>query len=65
MSYTALWLSAHRNLLLALVGFSLWMFANYWYLRRDIKKWRRNARGHSWTADMATKRSKGGQGPSA
>jgi hypothetical protein len=57
-----LWIAAHRNYFLGLLSLFLWVFANYWYLRRDIARWRRERIPHGWSADLATKTSKGGRG---
>ncbi len=61
MAHIALLISAHRLLLMGLISLSLWVLANYWYLRGDIRNYRRDRRAHTWSVDMATKSSKGGR----
>ncbi len=58
-----LWIASHKNYFLAFLGLSLWVLANYWYLRRDIARWQRERRPHGWSADLATRTGKGGRGP--
>ena len=61
MSHIALLVSAHRWLVMGTFALSLWVLANYWYLRGDIRNYRRRRRPHNWSVDMATKSSKGGR----
>ena len=62
MTYLTIWLGVHRNLMLAIAGAMLWIFANYWYLRHDFARMRRERRPHAWSADLATRSSKGAVG---
>jgi hypothetical protein len=55
------WISYHRGLLLAVNAGFFWVFANYWYYKRDIQRIMRERRPHKWSADMASKTSKGGR----
>lgn len=55
------WMSSHRALTFAVLSAGIWIFANYWYLRTDITRWRRLNKPHKWSVDMATKGSKGGK----
>ncbi len=50
-----IWVSLHRGLFYGLLSLSIWGFAHYWYLRRDIKNFRRNRKGHTWSVDMEKK----------
>ena len=61
MSHFALLVSAHRSLLMGLFAGGIWALANYWYLRGDIKRIKRDTRPHTWSVDMVTKSSKGGR----
>ena len=63
MIYLKLWLSEHEGTLLALAGLFFWTFANYWYLRGDIRRLRRENGAHTWSVDMATRTGKGGRKP--
>ncbi len=53
------WLSAHRSVIFALMAASLWILANYWYLRIDIRKYLNSRKARSWSADMATRTGSG------
>ncbi len=64
ISHFLIWLSAHRAIPLAATAAFTWIFANYWYLRRDIARWKRQRRPRAWSADLATKTGKGGRGAS-
>ena len=61
MIYVKFWLFEHEGLLLAFAGLFFWTFANYWYLRGDIRRIRRENSGHTWSVDMATKTGKCGR----
>ncbi len=61
MDHIALLVSAHRSLLMGIFALALWALANYWYLRGDIRNYRRARRPHNWSVDMVTKSSKGGR----
>ena len=61
MTYMKFWVSEHQGLLLGSLAFVLWLFANYWYLRRDIARIRRENVPHTWSVDMAAKTGKGGR----
>ncbi len=63
MIYFKLWLSEHEGMMLALAGLFFWVFANYWYFRRDIARIRRERGAHTWSVDMASKTGKGGRKP--
>ncbi len=54
-----IWVSAHRGAIFAVFGLGVWVLANYWYLRLDIKRWKRDNAPHRWSVDMATGRTEG------
>ncbi len=56
-----IWMSVHRSAILAVTCLCLWLFADYWYLRFDIKKFFLARKPRKWSVDMATKTSEGGR----
>ncbi len=56
-----MWISENRMWFMAGTAAFLWAFANYWYLRGDIARLKRENKAHSWSVDMAAKTSKGGK----
>ncbi len=55
------WIAEHERWLLGILALSIWVFANYWYLRRDIARMKRENVPHSWSVNMAAKTGKGGR----
>ncbi len=56
-----IWISVHRSLLFAIVCFSLWGGAQWWYLRYDIRNYLNSRKPHNWSVDMEAKTGKGGR----
>ncbi len=50
-----LWLSAHKNVVYAVLALGLWVAAQYWYFKGDIRNFRKARRAHIWEVDMKTK----------
>ncbi len=61
VTYIMIWASAHRALVIFIVGFSMWIAAYVWYFKGDWDTYWRDRRPHRWSVDMVTKTSKGGK----
>jgi hypothetical protein len=55
MDLLMIWVSIHKNLIYGVCALGLWVFAQYWYFKYDIRNYRRLRRPHVWEVDMKTK----------
>ncbi len=62
LTWVLLWASNHRDTLICVIGFGLWLAAYAWYGKVDWERYKFQRRVRKWSADMVTKTSKGGYG---
>jgi len=60
MTYFMIWASAHRTIVILIVGLSMWVAAYAWYFKGDWDRFWRERRPHKWSVDMESKTKKGG-----
>jgi len=59
-TYIMIWASAHRAMVIFVVGASMWVAAYAWYFKGDWDRYWRERKPHKWSVDMESKTVKGG-----
>jgi hypothetical protein len=56
-----IWASAHRAMVILVIGLSMWVAAYAWYFKGDWDLYWRERRPHKWSVDLENKTTKGGR----